>query len=180
MIFNSLITQLVMLVLAIGIVITYVQPTFVNIGLTQSAIEQYKTESLKVDEVNLKLQSLISRVNNMSERDKKSLSTFMPDEIDHVVVSRDIYTMSLQSGAYLESVNYEGIKAEATLVEASSRLPIKHAFNANISGTYDQVKNFLGLLEKNNYPLEVHEFNLSSTETGLIKLELTIITYSRV
>lgn len=180
MIFNSLMTQLVMAAVSLGIIFTYVQPAFLNIGTIQAAVEQYKTELLKVDEVNTMLETLVSRVNNMSEEDNKTLLTYMPDKIDHVAVSRDIYIMSKQSGAYLDSVLYDGIKSEKVLAEESDKKPVRHAFKAQVSGTYSQIKDFLSLLELSNYPLEVHEFSLTSTEKSLIKVELTIITYSRI
>jgi hypothetical protein len=180
MIFNSLITQLVMAGVSLGIIFTYVQPTFTEIGETQSAIEQYKAESLKVDEVNATLQSLVSKVNNISERDKRALTTYMPDSVDHVSVSRDVYIMSKQSETFLDSIKYEGVKTEITQTNQPTNSPAKHSFSVSVSGTYAQIKSFLGLLERSNYPLEVHEFKLSSTESGLISIELTLITYSRI
>lgn len=180
MIFNALMTQIIMAVVALGIIFTFVQPTFINIGIIQVAVEQYRTELLKVDEVNKMLETLLSRVNNMSEKDNKALVTYMPDNVDHVAVSRDIYIMSKQSGAFLESVTYAGIKPGKVLAEESNKEPVRHAFTANVSGTYDQIKDFLGLLESSNYPLEIHEFKLTSTEKGLIRVDLTIITYSRI
>lgn len=180
MIFNSLITQIVMAAVALGIIFTYVQPTFLKIGTAQSAIRQYEIESQKVDEVNIKLQTLVAKVNNMSERDKNALAIFMPDTIDQVAVSRDIYILSKRSGSYLKSIKYQGIKAATVIVDPKIKLPVKHDFTASVSGTYDQIKNFLTSLEKNNYPLEVHGFKLSSTDTGLIEVNLSIITYSRL
>ncbi len=178
MIFNSFFTQIVMAALTVGIIFTYVQPTFAKIGSLQEAIVQYQTESNKVNDVINTLSSLVAKTNNIPAADLKALLTYMPDTVDHVSVSRDLLLISEQAGAYLEGVSYSGVLASSPEAAENEYLPVKHTFSVNLKGTYDQTKAFLSLLEQNNYPLEVHELDISSTETGIISSEITIVTYS--
>lgn len=180
MIFNSFITQIGMLVLAVGIIFTYVQPTFAKIGVIQTTIAQYQEEQQKVNAVNGQLASLVAQVNVITTADMRALMTYMPDTVDHVAISRDIFTIAELTGVYLESVSYDGALDEIVDPEGgvTELQPTRHGFSANVSGTYDQVKSFLQSLEQNNYPLEVQELTMAGTEIGLIKADLVLITYS--
>ena len=169
-----------MVALTVGIIFTYVQPTFAKIGSLQEAIVQYQTESSKVNDVINSLANLVAKTNNIPASDLKALLTYMPDSVDHVAVSRDLLAISLEAGAYLESVEYSGILVSSTAEEGKEFLPVEHTFTVGLKGTYDQTKKFFSLLEQNNYPLEVHELSITSTETGVINSEMTIITYSHI
>ena len=179
MIFNSFVTQIGMLILGVGIIFTYVQPTFAKIGAMQTTIVQYQEEQSKVNEVNGKLASLVNEINLITSSDMRALLTYMPDEVDHVAVSRDIFTIAQLSEVYLEDVTYDGILLPTPGTEEEVELlPTQHAFTTSIAGTYEQIKSFLELLEQNNYPLDIKDLSMMSTETGIIETTLLIVTYS--
>lgn len=179
MILNSFIPQIVMLVLAGGIIFSYVQPTFAKIGSIQDAIGRYQTEQKKVSDVNQKLADLVAQVNNISTDDQRALLTYMPDTVDHVAVSRDFFNMAKLSEAYLVSVIYDGAVLSTFADQAESKdNPVLHTFNLNLSGTYVQIKAFLSLLEQNNYPLEVHDLKIVGSETHVLNATMKVITYS--
>ncbi len=179
MIFNSFVTQIGMLILGVGIIFTYVQPTFAEIGTMQTTIAQYQEEQRKVNEVNAQLARLVDEVNIITSSDMRALMTYLPDEVDHVAVSRDIFIMAELAEVYLEDVTYDGVLVDALGSEAGAELmPTQHAFSTSISGTYDQIKTFLQMLEQNNYPLDIKELTMVGTETGIISTNLLIITYS--
>lgn len=175
---NSFITQVAMTVLAAGILFFYVKPAFVEVGVTQDTIAQYQMEREKVNDVNTRLSNLVTKMNNISANDMKLLLTFMPDTIDHVAVSRDIFFMSQLAQVKLSDVKYT--EAPKALFAGTLDAPIPHTFSVSVSGTYQQIKDFLSKIEGNNYPLEVYEFKLSPAELGLLKAELSLITYSHI
>lgn len=181
MIFNSFITQVGMIILSVGILLLYIRPDFAEIGVIQNAIVEYRTELEKVNSTNERLDFLVSKVNAISSTDSKALLTYIPDKIDDVAVSRDIFIISEEAGVYLETIAYDGVKksitSDATYNESK---PIPHSFMVGVSGTYEDVKTFFSNLEQNNYPLEIYSLEMSSTETGLIKAEVNIITYSHI
>jgi hypothetical protein len=181
MILNSFFTQIVMLVLSVGMLFFYVRPTFGEIGTVQDSILQYQEELGRVNEVNARLASLVAKLNSISASDMKALLTYLPDEIDHVAVSRDIYLMSELSEVHLKNIEYSN-----AIVNAANRglsdveQPVRHEFTINGEGSYEQIKKFLELFENNNYPLEVVDMQIQAAETGLINIEMTVATYSHL
>lgn len=183
MVFNSLFFQLLLAGLAVAITITYVQPTFAKIGVIQDSVAQYQTEHEKITEVNKKLADLVNKVNSISATDQRALLVYMPETIDDVAVSRDIYNISNVAGVFMSDIKYSedaNNQAIEPLTEESKFLPIKHTFSTNVTGTYDEIKSFLLLLEQNNYPLEVHNLTISSSEDSELTAVIQIVTYSRI
>ncbi len=198
MIFNSLFFQIILAALAISIAVIYVQPTFIRIGAAQDAISQYKVEREKVSEVNQILSTLVNRLNGISATDRKALVTYMPDKVDNVAVSKDIFNLAGASGLEIRNIVYDEKSQlnQVPVVATSSHLtiPIKHTFTASVVGTYEQTKAFLLLLEQSNYPLEVHDLKITtatadattpgvqSRQSTLERLnsEIKIVTYSRI
>lgn len=178
MIGNSFIVQIGMAAISAGILFFYVHPTFSKIGETQDTISQYQIETDKVTEVNAKLANYINRINSISSADMRALLTYMPDEVDHVAVSRDIYNMAEASEVYLSSVQYSELQQVYSLGLEEETDPTAHSFAVDVLGTYEDIKAFLQLLEQNNYPLEAHEVQMSATESGLVMLNARIVTYS--
>lgn len=175
MIFNSFFSQIVMAVLAIGILFFYVHPTFTNIAAVQDSISQYEKELGNVNSVNDRLLDLDRQIKAISPESVKSLLTYLPNEFDQMSVSRDLLTMTEKTGTYLESVRYDLIIPRPT-DEITSLT--KHNFNLTVSGTYENIKLFLANLEQNNYSLEVHKLNLVESEDSLMKADMTVIAYS--
>lgn len=181
MILNSFFTQIVMLALSIGMLFFYVQPTFGEIGRIQDSIIRYQEEQSRVNEVNAKLAALVSKLNAISSSDMKAVLTYLPDRIDHVAVSRDIYLISESSEMYLKDIEYSEVAVNRANDELSQvAQPVRHEFVVSGEGTYDQIKKFLEMLEKNNYPLEVVDLKIQSAENGLITAEMTLATYSHL
>ena len=178
MIGNSFIVQIGMAALSVGILFFYVHPTFSKIGETQDAISQYQIETAKVSEVNAKLQNYVNRINSISAADMRALLTYMPDEVDHVAVTRDIFNMAEATEVYLSGVQYSELQQVYALGVPDEADPNAHSFMIDALGTYEDIKAFLAMFEQNNYPLEIHEAQLSATETGLVQLNATVVTYS--
>lgn len=179
MIFNSFITQVGMIVLSIGILLLYIRPDFAEIGIIQNAIVEYNTELTKINSTNERLSFLVSKVNSISSADSKALLTYMPDKIDDVAITRDIFTIAEVSEVYVDTIGYEGIKkATAGDTSFNENKPIPHSFIVTVSGTYEEVKTFLSNIEQNNYPLEIYSLDITSSEAGLIEADMNIVTYS--
>ncbi len=176
--FNSIASQVGMAMLAAGMLFFYVKPAFVEIGEKQNTIAQYQQEQEKINSVNNRLTELVNRINTISALDMKSLLTFMPDTIDFISISRDIFIMAEQSKVKLEDVTYAATPQALAVVEPNA--PIQHTFSVSISGTYLQIKDFLYYIEHNNYPLDVHEFKLAPSESDFLNAEFLLITYSHL
>ena len=181
MIPKGLFAQLAILLVSVGIIFTYIKPTFESIGETQDAISVYQIERDKVSFVNDQLATQLASVNNISSTDMRDLLTYMPSTVDEISVMRDLQSISQQAGVIFQSVTYDGVKDSIVAVQAESDEmtdPYMHQFTITFEGVYDATKNFFELIEKNKYPLEVVTFNVQSNEGGFLSTQVTIATYS--
>lgn len=176
---KGLFSQLIMIALAIGIVVTYVQPTFVALGETQDTVATYREEQRRIAFVNQQLDDLNSSINNLPAADIEKLDTYLPsiDEIDTVAVARDIESISAATEVDLEQVSFVGI--DTTTDVSTSNTLIPHAYSVTIVASYEAMKDFFAALAHNNYPLEVHELTVSQTDiTNTLQAEATLVTYA--
>jgi len=181
MIFNSLFTQLVIGGLAVAILIVYVQPALARIGETQEDIEKFRVEFDKISKVNAKLASFVSTANSMSDDDQRAMLAYMPDtdDVDNVSVSRDIFTISQLADVHVSSINSSDSNRNQASNETENPLaPTKHTFSVSLDGSYTNIKYFLSLLEQNDYPLDVYNMSISSSDEENLSTELEIVTYS--
>lgn len=182
MIPKGLFTQIAMIVVSVGILITYVQPTFGEISSIQDDIEVYEEERAKVSAVNQQLAQLVERLETVSAEEQRALLTYIPNEVDAIAVPRDLQFIAEEAGVLYKQVSYlevaDGLFSDDQIEDEG--FPVPHAFSVEIEGTYSQIKDFLELLEQNNYPLEVHEMNVQVIEGGILGVDLRIVTYSHL
>lgn len=180
MIPKGLFTQIAMIILSVGILVTYVQPTFADIAKVQDNIKVYQEERKKIISVNSRLASLMSQLDSVQRDDQRRLLTYLPDDVDSISVPRDLALITLASGVLYQSVAYGGeVKASNSRsnAAASDEMPIAHTFTLNVDGAYPQIKTLLRLLEQNEYPLEVHGINIRQNDGGFLSVSLQIVTY---
>ncbi len=186
MIGNSFLIQLTMFVLALSVFFSFIKPTYLSIGKIQDEIVAYEEELEKVSAVNQKLRDLSERAMSIPADNMLALNTFMPDQVDEVKVVADIYAMANEARVYARSVKYDGTEKEVTNrrgvvaedKDVADATPVAHSIQVSVTGTYEQAKKFLALLEINNYPLEVHDLKIATTELGIISLEMKLVTYT--
>jgi len=178
---NSLFMQLIIGGIAVALLVIYVQPTFVEIGKTQETIQKYKKEYENITKVNNRLASLVSDAESISISDQTAMHTYLPNEVDDIIVSKDLFEISEFSGIHISSIAVKGSSSNsAQELQEDPNAPTKHIFGIDISGSYLDIKYFLSLLEQNNYPLEVHNISIRSIGDDLLAAELEIVTYSHI
>ena len=189
---TGLFSQIVLVVLSLGIIFTYIKPVLGEIGTTQDDIVVYQAERQKVSDVNKKLDHVTSSVNAISSEDQRRLVTYIPDQVDTVAVPRDLKAIADAAGVVLSEIKYEGPEesvAPPSFVDPSilstapmfSNLdPEAHVFSFKFEAAYEQVKTVLSAVEKNAYPLEVHDLIIENSEGGFLSVTMKIITYDRL
>jgi hypothetical protein len=182
MISKSLFINVAMIAISIGIVITYVEPTFSEISKLQEDISVYQNEQKKVSEVNNQLSSLIDVLTSVYTDDERRLLTYMPDQIDPIDVVRDLSLISKEIGLTNISPVFEGKNTEKNQNReargANTVQPEEYRFALSAGGTYRQIKNLFLLLEQNDYPLEVQSLSLVSEEAGVLSLDAILSVYT--
>ena len=71
MIPKGLFTEIIMIGLVVGIVFTYIRPSFADITKIQDDIMLYQTEREKVSAVNDTLESMVAKMDEVSIGDKE-------------------------------------------------------------------------------------------------------------
>lgn len=190
MIPKGLFSQILLLLMAVGIVLLYVRPTFSQIAEKQDTITLYQNERGKVEQVNRDLQMRLSELESISSTDHRRLLTYMPDSVDELVVMRDIQNIVSRTGLILSNI------AEDTGTQNSSRAArnrtnvetvqesdtgaYAYPFTITVEGSYNQIKLLLNALQLNDYPLEVHGITVSANAGGFLTADLRIVTYAHL
>ena len=183
MITRNIFIQVAMIAISIGIIFTFVEPTFGQIGKLQDDIVVYQVEQQKVSSVNNQLMALVNVLNNVAPDDQRRLLTYMPDEVDTINVVRDLSLISEEAGVtYIsaESIG-AGVSADQREVveeESAYTKPREYTFNLAIEGTYSQVKNLFMLLEQNNYPIEVQTLSIQKKDGGFLTAGIGLSVYA--
>lgn len=157
MIPSGLFTQIATIGLSIGIFFTYIQPSFNEVKADQDTILRYQTERSKVNAVNIKLNELVLKSEEITREERKALETYIPSEVDAVAVQRDLLTIAERAGVKLSTLQAETPTESVTGSEegampARSRL-LPYEFQLAFNAPYETIKEFLELVEVNNYPL---------------------------
>jgi len=177
---SGLFVQIGMIAISIGIILTYIKPTFDEIRLVQQNISTYQKQVADVSGVNDRLTDLISNLDLVTKDDRDRLTSYLPDEIDEISVTRDLLLITNESEATYINASGGGVGSpgRSTSQRGSENLPQAHNFELSVSGTYPQIKRLFELLEQNNYPLEVRGVELSSSDEGLMNVSISLMTYS--
>lgn len=180
MIPKGLFSQIGMIIVAVALIVTYVQPAFAKIGLVQDNIEIYREERKKVISVNSQLASLVSRLDSVSNEDKRELLTYLPDVVDVIAVPRDLAIISNEAGVLYKNATLLGMVDDTNELEIGAVFtpPQKYEFTLSVEGTYSQIKGLFRLMEQNNYPLEVQSFNIKQIFGGFLAADIKIATYA--
>jgi hypothetical protein len=164
----------------------YIVPTIDEIGMIQTDTATYKEERVKIESINNQLAEDLATFESISRADKERLATYMPGVVDDISVMRDISFIVEQADVTSTALSYDGLQEAkrsilsqtgGTVSALGDNAATAHSFALDIQGTYEDTKTFLRLLEQNEYPLEVHELNITTDENGLINASMKLITY---
>lgn len=181
MIPSGLFTQTILLIVAITIIATYVQPTFLDIGTVQDEIATYQEERQKVASVNSQLAAAVAQLESVSREERAKLERYLPEResYDEIAVSRDLTLITQQAEVSPSDISYQGLADSSGDPEMGAAIvPIRHLHSLSVQGTYAQLKTLLSLLEQNSYPLVVRELQVQQVDGGFLNASLQIVTYA--
>ena len=179
---NNVLIQVAMMGLAAAIGYLYVYPTFLEIGQTQDDIVEYKSRTQEVASVNLSLTNVVQKANAIADSERRRLERYMPVLVDDVAVPRDVLAIATAAGVIITNISQHTVSAPQ-LEEGSEMIvdvPQIAPLSLSVSGTYEQIKTLLLLLEQNDYPLSVSSLTLSGAEGGFISADFELETYQFV
>jgi|AntRauTorckE6833_2_1112554.scaffolds.fasta_scaffold02090_9 hypothetical protein len=180
MIAKGLFTQIIMLVVSVTIIVTFIQPKFVEITEVQDNIATYQQKRSEVLSVNSRLASLTSSLESVSSDDQRKLFDYLPDKVDSISVVRDLYLITNQAGLFYNDASFSGPNKSSANTKSENAYgdPEPYSFSLSVEGTYEQIKVLFALLESNNYPLEVRDLSLTKKEGGFLSADINLVTYA--
>jgi len=172
--------KIAMVVIAITIGFLYINPTISKIKSTQDMSQIYMEEATKVASVNKQLSDRLHDIDSLTLSNKQALLIYLPDKIDDVSVLKDLNTILKQQQIVANSLVCKGpvIKKDNNEVVETSWLTT-HQFEIVADVTYAQLKELLGAIEINNYPLQVALLTVDPSENGFLIATLLLSAFSR-
>ena len=179
----SLITQIALIGLALTVFFTVGKPMFASITLIQDDTLKYKDAIANAQQFNDALARLVATRDAFSEQNLERLQKLLPTKIDAPKIMRDIEAIFLiksvpiTSLSALETSEYRAYVQEDGSVPATAPVPLdSQDFEITFSGTYDDLKAVLSLIELNETLLEVTSLQFGSSvkdskTAGAAKLE---------
>jgi hypothetical protein len=176
----GLISQIFVIGLAIAVVALYVRPTFAEIGDIQNKVQEFSSERERVTETNKVLAARVFELESIAVNDRNRLSKYLPQLLDEVAVLRDIEIIAQNSGVSYSTIQHNGERidnSEETRLLQTVDLPVQQEFTITVEGSYSTLKDFLSILEQNEYPLQVHTLQIRALDGGLLSADATVVTY---
>lgn len=177
----SFFTQIAMIVIAVAIVIMYIEPKISAIRDTQDLITSYEVETANVSQVNESLKAKISAIESVTPEDLQALMRFIPTEIDEISVLKDLETIIEAQSITEFDIAYNGNNSEQLNEDEAPNeygMVNEHYFSASFEAQYSQLKSLLSQLEKNDYLLQVTNLKIADADEGLVKVDMSLTAFT--
>lgn len=195
----KVLTPVFALIIAVGLVLTYVKPQFAEIKDLQSEVAEYNDALEKANELRGIISEQLNTISKYSPVDLERLEVLLPQETKEVSVVLDLdalaktHAIELSSIAMGERTEPEARTPEPTVyldemgverqVTTSKLAPqdsiVSRDISFTIKGSYDQFKAFMEDLERSLVFFDVQSLSFGEPDqVGDMTFNLTIKTYS--
>ena len=170
------------LLIAGGVFFGYVSPTVSGpIAHTQALIKQYDEALIAADSFEQKKTQLTKAQQALPADALTRLKKFLPDNLNNVQLILDMDALATRSGVKLGGFNTSET-AKSTGAQGAALVGAKPYDSLDLSvtavGTYPAIRTFLGGVEKSLLPLDLVEFHVSDSATGVYTYQMTFRLYS--
>jgi len=196
------VTPIVALLIAIGLAVTYVQPSFVAIQATEREITEYENALKHANVLQARIDEKLERRRGFDQVGLVRLSQLLPTEVNEVDI-----ILTLDGLARDHGMSFGDIKVtEAAVGEAGAVTPNDSAaemiddpammgidssgsgaqapkvsyveFGFSVEGTYDQFKDFTADLERSLTLFEIMKLDFKESEGDATAFGFVIRTYA--
>lgn len=196
-------TPILSILIALGLLFSYVKPTFEQVKLLQDETQEYVQAIDRADTLRTRVNELIAKRNSFSPADLERLEAFLPDRINEVALMLDLNTLAKRHGltfgnikiadndarneieplpeTITRSVLIDPNNPAAGSVEETISIP-KYFTPIDISfsvvGVYEDFKSFIIDLEKSLALIDIRSLSISPTEGDQTTYTITTRLYS--
>ncbi|MHB8660523.1 MAG: hypothetical protein ACYC75_01080 [Minisyncoccota bacterium] len=182
---SSRIIPLVALMIAIGLFLAYVNPTWTGpIAAAKAAIAS-DDEALTAAAAYAKQQGDLTQARDaIAPADLARLATFLPGSVDNVGLILDLNALAARSGISLSNINVAsdsssaGSASQGASMSAQGSDPIGSIdISLSAVGTYSALKTFLNGVEKSERLLDVEDLAMTGSDTGVYTYQIKLRIY---
>jgi hypothetical protein len=167
-----------LLLIAIGIFIGYVRPTYAgSITDLRTQVTQYNAALDAADRYNTREAELAAERNKLPPDALARLATFLPDGIDNVRMILDLTALASRSGVGLSGFTVTGgAPADGSGLQNGS--PVDSVdLSVTATGTYSAFRTFLTGIETSLRPMDVMNLKVKASATGVYTYAMTLRIY---
>ncbi|MDB5195435.1 MAG: hypothetical protein JWO84_619 [Parcubacteria group bacterium] len=178
---------IVLILLALGIFVGYINPTYTGKILPlQAQIKQYNSTLAAANDFNKKEAELATARNAIPADAISHLQAYLPDGVDNVQLILDLNALAAKSGVLLSNFDIKSSASTNSGVDQSAgALPLDpsakptDAIDVSVAATatYGAFRTFLDGVERSLRPMDVVQMTLNDSTTGVYTYNLTFRIY---
>ncbi|MEN9524456.1 MAG: hypothetical protein RL536_525 [Candidatus Parcubacteria bacterium] len=191
---NRNVTAIILIVLAIGIYVTFTRAKLAEVNQVREVNNQYTLALANANELIKVRDSVLEDYNNIDEKDRSRLDKMLPNTVDNIRLIIDLNDFALNRGVFLKNVKAVASSvatkpqstppvrpAGAGTNAASGNIPTPILDTVNVSfgwtSAYQQGIDFLRDLEADLRIMDVTHLNLTANANGTYDFDASIKTY---
>jgi hypothetical protein len=180
---NSRVLAILALIVAAGIFLAYVSPTWNgSIAATKAAIAADDQALAAAKTYAMQQNQLASARDAIDQANLSALATFIPDSVDNVGLILDLNALAARSGFSVANIDVAA-GAQSTVrgtgVPSPSESNRVGSVNLSLtgSGTFASLQSFLKGVERSARLLDVRDIVVKGSDTGVYTYQMTIRIY---
>ena len=182
---NNRVLALLALLVAAGIFIGYVHPTWTgSIAETNAAIASDNAALAAANAYKARQAQLVTERDAIDPDNLARLTTFLPDSVDNVGLILDLNALAARSGFALSSIDVSSnsmgqgsAPANGGLSDASISSIGSIDLSLSAVGTYGALARFLDGVERSERLLDVRSLSVTGSNSGVYSYQMTLRIY---
>lgn len=190
-------TPIIAIIVGLGLLFTYVRPTFEDIRSIQDETEDYAHAIDRADALRQRINELVAKQNSFSTLDLERLEAFLPDTVDEVSLMLDLDALADRHGLIFGNIQVTESDDQPAAVAVTSQADIDPAapqdqqasqsvgvafaprdISYTVTGTYESFRRYLRDLEQSLTLMDVVELQFTESEGDLVSYNMTVRVYS--
>jgi hypothetical protein len=169
----KLIAQLTLILAAVIIFLTFIQPSLIQMKDTQDELFQYSEAVSKASQFNARLRELIGIRDSFAQEDIDALERLLPTHIDSISVMRDIEAIFANNNVVITTLTADDLIDPITDIAIESPIVVEaqptnglayQDFKVAFIGSYSQLRDILFQTEMSATLLEVIELSFGTVD----------------
>lgn len=171
------ITPIILIVLAVGVFIWYINPTYNRIKLLREEAAQFDMALNRSRELIAVRDALLSKYNMIPTRDLERLERLLPDHVDNVRLILDMDNIAAQYGMALQDIATGEASGEGSELGADTNPYGAITLAFSVRSSYNNFLEFLMDLEESLRVVDVVALSFTTDDSPLTTYRVTLRTY---